>query len=110
MTEEREIKICAICKGEGELEGDGHIENCGWCHGSGEVEVIEQWEEEFEDEIFDNGIYDGGIQLKRWMNEDESFFNFNDLIQEYFGESNWSKTIKVKIKARKGKIVIEEIN
>ena len=100
MIEKRIILTCGICKGEGELYGDDHIENCGYCHGTGEVEGIEKYEEEFEGD------------LNRSIFSEDKFITINHrilyyLLLDYLNIDVIDK--KVKIKAKKGKIVIEGI-
>lgn len=59
--------------------------------------VSTNWEEEYEDEIFVMCSYDGGMETKKGLEK---------LVEKYLGNEEY---IKVKIKAKKGKIVIERI-
>ncbi|KKM19652.1 hypothetical protein LCGC14_1653470 [marine sediment metagenome] len=65
-----------------------------------------EWEEEFEDECGHcycetaDAVYLKLIKSDKWL---------ENLIEDCIGETDWNNTIKVKIKTRKGKIVIERI-
>ena len=81
--------VCMKCNGKGYLESCENIKKCYYCHGTGEVEVIVKWEEEFERERDKRGFY------KFWVEAN---------LNKYIGYG------KVKIKVRKGYIQIERIN
>ncbi len=104
MIEKRIILTCGICNGEGELYGDNHIENCGYCHGAGEVEGIEKYEVEFEDEM-NIGESTEGAMFPYVQDE----LKFIDLFDKYLEIVCNGAPMKVRIKAKKGKLVIERI-
>lgn len=57
----------------------------------------EKWEEEFEDEIWILWGHEGGVKTVKGLEK---------LVEKHLGTEEYTK---VKIKARKGKIVIEKI-
>ena len=60
----------------------------------------EKWEEEFEDEMYNLGRYDGGVTLAKQ--------EITEVVEKYLGVSMWND-VKVKVKCKDGMIQIERI-
>ena len=65
----------------------------------------ETWEEEFEDTMGDLGVYDGGL----FLSNHELYLLFQKYLDIEDLTLIGTKSKKVRIKARKGKIMIEKV-